>query len=375
VHEREIMINIKTILKKEKKEMRDYITALLFISAMFFVFLLVIVFVFTIPSFKVFDYTVTGPIGDTIGGITAPIVGVICAGLTFLAFYLQYEANKILSQDSNQTSFENKFYEMLRLHKSNVEELSIELNNGTEIRGREVFVYLRKEFNLIFELLNDKIRDPHFYQLAIKTKIEIVYSIFYYGIEDRESWFHKNDVSKTSIICLENIKSINPTNLRDRKNDYLDDVLSQNKLQTLMGNTRPINIFDGYYLKLNHYYRHLYFMVKIVDKAELNKDVEKDKEAKNDFLRILRAQLSVIEQAMLFYNWYSERGWQWESASKNKYFTKYRIIHNLHPGLLIKGLKLEEIFSDWYKNNDSKSHKLFEFEEWLEKTAPNHRCS
>lgn len=40
-----------------------------------------------------FDFTETGNIGATIGGITAPLVGLTTAILMYLAFYAQFKAN------------------------------------------------------------------------------------------------------------------------------------------------------------------------------------------------------------------------------------------------------------------------------------------
>ncbi len=41
------------------------------------------------------DFTGTGQIGDTIGGIMSPFVGIAGVLAAFLAFYIQYEANKV----------------------------------------------------------------------------------------------------------------------------------------------------------------------------------------------------------------------------------------------------------------------------------------
>lgn len=58
-------------------------------------------------------------------------------------------------------------------------------------------------------------------------------------------------------------------------------------------------------------------------------------EDKRQFLRILRAQLSSAEQVLLYYNWKSGRGEQWEEDSSkpdgNHFFTDYRMIHNIIP--------------------------------------------
>ena len=41
----------------------------------------------------------TGEIGDTIGGITGPFIAIAAAGLTFIAFWVQYKANIQQRQD------------------------------------------------------------------------------------------------------------------------------------------------------------------------------------------------------------------------------------------------------------------------------------
>ncbi len=54
------------------------------------------VIVFTRPSFSsFFDFTQTGPIGDTIGGITAPFFNLLAAILIFISFRAQVKANSI----------------------------------------------------------------------------------------------------------------------------------------------------------------------------------------------------------------------------------------------------------------------------------------
>ncbi|MAU17159.1 MAG: hypothetical protein CMH46_16650 [Muricauda sp.] len=41
-----------------------------------------------------YDYIILGSLGDTIGGIINPIIAISASLLTFLAFYIQYQANK-----------------------------------------------------------------------------------------------------------------------------------------------------------------------------------------------------------------------------------------------------------------------------------------
>ena len=42
------------------------------------------------------DFTKTGQIGDTIGGIMGPFVGMASIIVMFLAFYMQFKANELI---------------------------------------------------------------------------------------------------------------------------------------------------------------------------------------------------------------------------------------------------------------------------------------
>ena len=69
----------------------------------------------------------TGQIGDTIGGITAPIVNLIGAVLVYYAFLLQLDANKLIFQQINEEKKEqqinqNKAY-IFELYKHLKDEL------------------------------------------------------------------------------------------------------------------------------------------------------------------------------------------------------------------------------------------------------------
>lgn len=62
-------------------------------------------FVFTVLATQLhiwFDYTNTGQIGDTIGGLTAPIIGLFSALLIYLSFRAQIKANYIVQEQINQ---------------------------------------------------------------------------------------------------------------------------------------------------------------------------------------------------------------------------------------------------------------------------------
>ncbi|VTP95811.1 hypothetical protein [Sphingobacterium daejeonense] len=68
--------------------------------------------------FQLLDFTQTGNIGDTIGGITAPIIGLIGAILVFLALKAQTQANILVQQQiENQATEKRIENESLQLNK------------------------------------------------------------------------------------------------------------------------------------------------------------------------------------------------------------------------------------------------------------------
>jgi hypothetical protein len=88
-------------------------------------------YIFTRPAiFPAWDFTSTGQIGDTIGGITGPIINLIGAFLVYISFQAQIEANKIqsraLSDEKDRISVENIYQKQISQFediKNNLKEL------------------------------------------------------------------------------------------------------------------------------------------------------------------------------------------------------------------------------------------------------------
>lgn len=101
------------------------------------IFAIVAPFIFT-RDFGGISFKETGPIGDTIGGITAPIVNLIGAVLVFFALHAQIEANKIIqnqidSQKSDAIKSKN-FDNLLRIYaelKKDIESFTYTRNEAT----------------------------------------------------------------------------------------------------------------------------------------------------------------------------------------------------------------------------------------------------
>ena len=322
-------------------------------------------FIFTRKSASSdFDFTLTGQIGDTIGGIMNPFVAIAGVIVTGLAFYVQYKANKqqrelflseqkqsntqLQKQIDNQNKqneiqlFESQFYEMLKLHRENVTEMRI---NGYDFEedgklkrfeksteGRKIFVTMKSELECILALYttDNKLTQSGFHKC---------YKLFFSGLNEYEREFPED---KDFIFLLKKARKQhqNPKKAikkNSERKEFIKDV-------NLNFNYKP---FSGHSSRLGHYFRHLYLIVKSIANSELIESYDE----KMKYLRILRAQLSNHEQILMFYNWLSGYGADWENQ-KHSFFTEYCMVHNLWYGILfndefikekVKYLKTKEV--------------------------------
>lgn len=236
----------------------------------------------------VVDFTNTGHIGDTIGGIMNPFIGMASILVMFLAFYMQFKANKMMQSQFERNQFENQFFEMLKTHKENS--------------------------NIITSTHYESEEGMGFGEEAARRQ----------WLETRKKGFEY---------------------LVERINNRYDEWKNQNK-----GRDEDENFHSAYSTlwedSFGHYFRHLFLIVKfIVSKPESFLSYEE----KRNYLRILRASLSTYEQIFLYYNWLSGFGRQWEN-DKNKFFTDYRMIHNVNFAIH-KDFAIKEVapFSDLLK--------------------------
>lgn len=340
---------------------------------------------FLIQHFGLFHFDdATAHIGDTVGGITSPIIALFAAFLTFIAFWIQYKANIQLKEDIEIDRFESKFFEQIRLHKENINELR--LKNGKDvIKGREVFSHMLKSISkikivivdlLLAELIlntnknitgeftietdntikmKDKKKDPqsildveqHQY-IFIKA-----YRIFFSGInEEGTIMFEKNDKKYSKLIKDAFIDTFNknpidtPTNLATAHKNFL------------YFKSQYPNIVKSKSAMLSHYYRHLFHTVKYVVN---NKTV--NEEQKKDYLRIFRSQLSDDEQLLLYYNYVSGYGENWENEN-NSFLCNYKMIHNMPLNSNLSSFYPQIIFKNQIESLKEKDEILFENWEW-----------
>src|SRR5690606_38694642 len=106
---------------------------------------------FTTRSWFGVDFSKTGQIGDTIGGILGPFIAIAAAILTFLAFWVQFKANEQQKKDLQIERFENKFYNLMEIHRNNVHEVII----GETTKGRRAFISMFKELKFTYLIITE----------------------------------------------------------------------------------------------------------------------------------------------------------------------------------------------------------------------------
>ena len=316
---------------------------------------------------------------DTERGTTGDMFGIfnsLFAGLSFSALiytlYLQINQNKIQQKEIEDArneieyqhntdqlqSFENRFYEQLKVHRENVESISI----AELVKGRKAFVSMFNEFKFTYFVTklvceSEKELNQDFKMPSGAELVNISFLIFYLGTgpsSDKltKKFFAAYDQSMINAL-LKKLREIRLN--KENKDSYLietgdpEDPYIKFKMNYLP--------FGGHTSRLGHYYRHLFQTVTFI--VEQNPVVVKDH---YQYVKTLRAQLSDHEQLLLYYNGLSLFGKGWIDRG---YFTDYRMIRNIPLPLASFGIKPDELLG----THNSANQKLFEWDEIIDLTS------
>ncbi|MCD7900272.1 MAG: putative phage abortive infection protein [Bacteroides sp.] len=260
------------------------------------------------------EYDITGQFGDFFGGVVGTFFALAGTLLVVLTFKEQAKQNR-------RESFETKFYEMINLHKQNVDEIQVDDTKGREA-VEKLFYYFRDIYRKVENAVNaieniippshDKSEIERFDKmkrfLADSDKKltfihDLSYGYFFYGINNYYVTKDKQDVrfiinvDVTAILIVEKT----PKSLLVPRNSLL-----------------------------GHYFRHLYQMIQFIAKTD-----EFNEEEKYAYAKMVRAQLSDFEQALLYYNSLSVMGKSWITPLGKTDFEKmcmiarFRMIKNM----------------------------------------------
>jgi hypothetical protein len=334
-------------------------------------FLVIILFILFLPyllthqTWLNFGFTdKDGVVGDAIGGTMGPFVAIAASMLTFLAFWVQYKANEQQRSDLKIERFENKFYELLNLHQSNVLNMSI----SSRVFGRKCFQPLFNELKTSYDIVTREIKKSSKEELALFGEnnidsLRFSYTLFFYGVGVNSEKQYVPNFNKAEKILFDKCRGVieelqNGYNSQKKtypdKNYYtlnvpFDDNSIENRRQF---HYQP---FDGHAELLGNYYRNLFQLMNYITN---HSDTYFTDEIKYSYVKTLRAQLSNYEQLLLFYNamaWFKE---EWK-----EFFTTYRLIKNLPVALADFGALPLDVFKEEILQFKNKGIDLFEFSE------------
>lgn len=355
----------------------------------FFIVLILMVIMFL--SFGLFYKDVSiGEIGAILSGTIGTLVALLVAIFTFLAFYVQYDANKKIQSQFKYQQASDQFYTMLNLHNNNVREFRInsfqstikefryKLKVNDKVKDKKcdlksvVLKILLAEHNAVrFEILKsyvnnfpDKnvvtgrrcfllmVKDLHFAIFCIKIinnsyliklepndEIELAYKFFFWGTNSRHTNFKDKDKNRIALKIKDKLIElkflIRNNAIGDKITfDYWTTNGESEQKQSMQDHFRFIPL-SGHSSRLAHYFRHLYQTVKQIHIDMENENITKQSGLR--FLNSLRAQMSNQEQLLLYYNYRIGFGDKWDKRydrDKNKwgkyeFLTKYKLIHNI----------------------------------------------
>lgn len=259
------------------------------------IILLSIVFLLWISSWILIDYFIEeeqrGIFGDKFGSTNALFSGFALAGIIYTIF-LQKKELALQREELEETRkefqtqnvtlkkqrFENTFFQLLKLHNDIVENLEINVFDGTYEK--------RKFFEGAIKQLKYRSTNFPYYKYSFTNKLS------------------QEQIRQTLLDNAHDfvfLKILDEDETKQLRNFSLDDytaflAFTATQKEEFIKNDYT-DFFSTYQDNLGHYFRNLYHIFKYVYLTDLIKDSEK-----RVYCNIVRAQLSSDELILMFYN-------------------------------------------------------------------------
>ena len=245
-----------------------------------------------------------GVYGDFLSGVLGPLLSLV--GIYFVVLTLREQRVTITAEREGEVvqAFQNKYYQLVRMHRQNVAEMQLSKRNRT-IRGRKVFVSILGELELALSEVRNAVEGmtPPVTPLE---QVQIAYYVVFFGI------------GRNSSTQMREALQVSGCRLVERQFEELEWSLRQREEYATS------KYFEGHQSRLGHYFRHLYQTISYVDEQTL--DI-----VKAEYTKTVRAQLSTHEQALLLINSLSPLGWNWWSKG---FLVNYAMVKNIPKGFL-----------------------------------------
>lgn len=250
------------------------------------------------------DPATAGQLGDFVGGYIGTIFALVSVVFLYSTLKNQREASTI-------EKIETKYFELIKMHRDNVAEIS----TGEDF-GKKIFVMMIREFREILKITKEVAnkKNQNFNQ---KELFIISYYALFFGVGPNSSRMLK-----------EALKGYDQSFV-DELEKTLNNDITKNSVKT----ERKFKFipFEGHQSRLGHYYRHLYQTVSYINKQTADID-------KYEFVKTIRAQLTTHEQALLFINCLTPIGQVWWDENL---IIGYRFVKNIPYGFFDKATEID----------------------------------
>ena len=309
-------------MSNKPKSNLDLILFLIFTGAVVLVAAVVSLYFHYFNGPILLEHEKWGVFGDFIGGTLNPFLSLLGLLAILITINIQRKELAIATNEFKKTSdalesqlsyldiqnFESHFFELLRIHRENVESLSHKIpteENYVE-SGKRVFLHIGRQFNEVYKIsCNTFGRHGHNVSKMERIIIEISYAIVVFGTGKSSGDMLLKHIEIRHSEFLLPVKAI---------------IGSCRGMKSVDGKTQK---FGGHLSRLGHYFRSLFNIVTYV-----HHNTKIDDELKYEYVKILRAQFSVDELFVFFLNSLSLPGEAWQRNDDNL-IVKYQLIKNL----------------------------------------------
>lgn len=252
-------------------------------------------FIFVAKAFR--QTTTVNP--ETAAQLGSFVGGYVGAMFALIGVVLLVSTLKSQLRASREQSFENKYFELIKMHRDNVAEIDLQ---GAS--GRKLFVLLMRELRCALDIVR-KTAETSNQPLTQREALCVAYYCLFFGVGPNSSRMLRMSLSpfdKDFIGAIEKALNNSETKERIREQRHFGYV--------------P---FEGHQSRLGHYFRHLYQLIRYVDRQVLNIN-------KYEYVKTIRAQLSTHEQALLLVNSLTPMGQDWWQKGL---IVNYRLVQNI----------------------------------------------
>lgn len=297
----------------------------------------------TRPNFcSWFDFSETGQIGDTIAGITAPIIGLISIYLLVRTLNEQLAFNKLQADLQKDEQFRSTLFQLMKDQREIADSLSVSYHslekNPTKVanvtlEGYKFFKAARNELSAIFLSMESTYvceYDPD----IVSQWMENTYNSLYAGIflpkeMEEENKKNINAVKEKALSAY----TIDKYGITKEQHQAYQQMHRDEKMKFVY------NLFFSKHENCGVYFRHLYHILDFIDRTKEQElstlsadDLTKRNEIETRFYnyaQFVQAQMSSLELLLLYYNIFT-------FPKTMELVIKYNIVENLTLKSLIK---------------------------------------